>query len=103
MVMEKVVKFIKREAIKLVVAAALTAVLFLILGQTVIMPPEQCRDCFITKGLPFPYELSGGFAGQTQLLPVFLLLDVLVWFCLSLLIVYAFEFARNKLSKKSKA
>jgi hypothetical protein len=95
--------FIRKEAVKLAVALIMTTFLFLTVGQTVTMPPEQCRDCFITKGLPSTYELSGGFSGQTQFLLPFFLLDIFVWFCLSLLIVYVFEFVRNKITKRGKS
>lgn len=99
--MEEAVAFMRKEAIKLLLSAAATVILSLTLGQMLSLPPEQCRDCYIGKGLPFPYELSGGIAGQTQFLLPPLIADILVWSCISFLIVFALDHLRKGVSRNT--
>ena len=78
----------------------LTAGLIGVFGFFVAMPPPQCADCQIYKGLPLPFEISGGFSGKTEFIAVLFVVDLVFWYLVAWAVLWALAFLWKKYVKR---
>jgi len=88
-------EFLKPDWKKLLLFLILGIALFFIEWSEQLWWP-QCADCYSYQGIPLPIYSSGGFTGETTFHLIFLLINILIWYFISVIVV----FGVNKLRKR---